>query len=188
MNTLCFATNITSSEWAAWVQAIGTILAVLAAATIAVWQSRKQHESAFALHKSEQRHTQVEQAKTLLALCLSCTKAVKHFTTQVSDRDAVYKIANKETYFDLGELQSLQNATSNIPLYSLPSTLVTHAMVLGATVRQFRQTIDMAVQLHSSMDAVQFANLFNTLNEMNESLALTCGDIEAVVKVVERDV
>jgi len=101
------------------------------------------------------------------------------------DRESVHKIASKETYFDFGELQALQNATTNIPLYSLPSTLLTHAMVLGATVRQFKQTIDMTIELHKQMDAGQFQELFKTLGEMTESLALTCGDIEAAFQLVQ---
>lgn len=135
MNSLCLSIDLTSAEWAAWVQAIGTIIAVAATASIAVWQSRRQHQSALALHKEEQRHARLEQAKTLLTLCQNCTKAAKHFATQMHDRESVYLIAIKETYFDFGELQALQNATTNIPLYSLPSTLLTNAMILGATFR-----------------------------------------------------
>jgi len=187
MNALCFTTDLTSSDLAAWVQAVGTIVAVLAAAAIAVWQSKKQHQSALALHKEEQRHARLEQAKTLLALCHNCTKAANHFSSQMCDRESVHKIASKETYFDFRELQALQNATTNIPLYSLPSTLLTHAMVLGATVRQFKQTIDMAIELHRQMDADQFQELFKTLGEMNDSLELTCGDIEAAVQLVQNE-
>lgn len=188
MNTLCITTNITSAEWAAWVQAIGSIVAIFAATMIAIWQSKKQHKSALSLHKEEQRHARLEQAKTLLTLCQNCTKAAKHFAAQMHDRESVHKIASKETYFDFGELQALQSATTNIPLYSLPSTLLTHAMVLGATIRQFKQTIDMAIELQRRMDAEQFQELFKTLSEMNESLKLTCGDIEAAVQLVQREV
>lgn len=187
MNALCFSTDLTSSELAAWVQAVGTILAVLAAAAIAIWQSKKQHESALALLKAEQRHARLEQAKTLLTLSQNCTKAAKHFESQMHDREAVHKIASKETYFDFGELQALQNATTNIPLYILPSTLLTHAMVLGATVRQLKQTIDMAIELHRQIDADQFQKLFKTLGEMTESLELTCGDVEAAVQLVQNE-
>lgn len=187
MHTLCLTLDLTSTEWAAWVQAIGTIVAVLGAAAIAVWQSKKQHQSALALHKEEQRHARLEQAKTLLTLCQNCTKAAKHFSAQMHDRESVYTIASRETYFDFGELQALQSATTNIPLYSLPSTLLTDAMVLGATVRQFKQTIDMAIELHRTMDADQFQELFNTLGAMNESLASTCGDIEGAVQLVQKE-
>jgi hypothetical protein len=185
MNTLCFSTDLTSTALASWVQAIGTIVAVLAAAIIAVWQSRRQYQNALAIHKEEQRHTSLEQAKTLLTLSQNCLKATKHFATEMSDRESVYLIATQEKYFDFGELQSLRIATSNIPLHSLPSTLITHAMVLGATIRQFKQNIDTAMQLHKNIDAVQFENFFNILKEINNSLELTCSDIEKAVNEIK---
>jgi hypothetical protein len=191
MNTLCFASNLTSEEWAAWVQAIGTIIAILAAMGIAMWQSRQQHKSALALHKAEQRHSRVELAKTLLALCRNCTKAVGHFTDQMSDRESIQKIATRETYFDFGELQTLQNATLNIPLHSFPDTLVTPAMVLGATIRQFQHTVDMAIQIHSQihnvMEPEEFEKFSKTFREFNQSLELTCADIEVAVQRVQQD-
>ncbi len=49
MNTLCLTTNLTSAELAAWVQAIGSIVAIIAVVLIAVWQANKQHRSALAL-------------------------------------------------------------------------------------------------------------------------------------------
>lgn len=187
MSTLCISTNLTSAELASWVQAIGTIVAILAAASIALWQSKRQHANALALHKEEQRHARLEQARTLLILCQNCTKAANHFSAQMHNREAVHKIASKETYFDFEELQAIQNSTTNIPLYNLPATLLTNAMILGATVRQFKQTIDMAIELHRTMDADQFKELFTTLGEMTESLQLTCGDIETAVQQLEND-
>lgn len=184
MNTLCISTSLTSTELAAWVQAIGTILAVLAAAGIAVYQSKKQHQSSLATLKEERRHARLEQAETLLELCRNCTKAANYFTEQMNDRESVYKIAKKETYFDFGELNTLVNATTNIPLYSLPSILLTHAMVLGATVRQVKQIVDMAIELHRKLDSAQFEKIFRTLGEMAKSLELTCGDIEEAVEHV----
>jgi hypothetical protein len=187
MNSLCLSIDLTSAEWAAWVQAIGTIIAVAATASIAVWQSRRQHQSALALHKEEQRHARLEQAKTLLTLCQNCTKAAKHFAAQMHDRESVYLIATKETYFDFGELHALQNATTNIPLYSLPSTLLTNAMILGATFRQLKQTIDIALEQYRSMDAEQYQKLFDTLDEINESLELTCLDIQSAVENLKKE-
>lgn len=58
-------------------------------------------------------------------------------------------------------------------------------MILGATVRQFKQTVDMAIELHRQMDSSQFQELFKTLGEMTESLELTRGDIEVAVQHVE---
>lgn len=186
MNILCFPTDLTSTEWAAWVQAIGSIVAILAATIIAIWQSKRQHESAFALHKEEQRHNQLEQAKALLTICQNSTKAAKYFAGEMHDRETIHMIASQETYVDFGELQTLQNSTSNIPLYSLPARLITHAMALGATIRQFKQNVDSVIQLHRQMDANQFQKFFDNLGQMIKSLELTCGDIETEVKKIQQ--
>lgn len=187
MDTLCFATDMTSSEWAAWVQAIGTIFAVFGAGWLAWWQAMRQHQSALDIHRAEQRQARLNIARTLLVLAQNCTKATKHFASQMHDRESVFLIATRETYFDFGELKAIQSATTDIPLHSLPDSMVTHAMVLGATVRQFRQTIDMAVELHRKMDAAQFGELLKTLGEMTHSLELTCKDIDVAVKAIKRD-
>jgi len=45
VKTLCFMTGLTSAEWAAWVQAVGSVLAILAAIAVA-WWSRHQEQKA----------------------------------------------------------------------------------------------------------------------------------------------
>lgn len=184
MNVLCFSTNLDSTELAAWVQAIGTIVAVIAAAGIAIWQSRKQHDSALALHNAEQRHFQAELAKTLLVLCRNCTGAAKRFVSMTNNREAISKVAIGEKFFDFEELGALQTYVSSVPLHSLPSRLVGPAMALGATIRQFRQCIKLAIELHRSMDAFQFELHFTNMNKAIESLEGICGDIEKVLKTL----
>ena len=76
MNTLCFSTSLTSAEWAAWVQAVGSILAILGAAGTAVWQARKQHNNALALHLAEQGHVRTELSKTLSVLAQNGVGAI----------------------------------------------------------------------------------------------------------------
>lgn len=187
MNYLCFMSNLTSSEWAAWVQAVGSVAAIIAAACIAVWQSRKQHETSFALHKEEQRHTRLELAKTLAALSRNCAKAVAYSTAQIPDRESIFKIAEGETYFDFGQLETIRSAVAAIPLHNLPHTLVSHTMILGATVRQFTEKVETAIRIHRKMDGEEFADLFRVFREMNESLTQTCKEIEVEVQRVQSD-
>lgn len=179
--------KMTTSDWASWVQAVGTIVAVAAAAGIAVWQSRKQHGNALALHKEERRYERLALAKSLLTLAQNCKKAAEHFAAEMGTRETIYNIASGEKYFDFGELNQLQNTTSGIPLYRLPDTLVSSAMALAATVRQLNETIKIVVREHRKMDAEQFSNAFQTLSEISESLALTCSDIELAVTKIETD-
>lgn len=187
MDVLCVSTNLTSSEWAAWVQAVGSIIAVISAAGIAIWQSHKQHQSALALHKTEQRHARLEAAKTLLALCRNCAIAAEHFSKQLGDRESVHKIASGEMHFDFEELQALQNGVSGIPLYQLPDVLVSPAMILAANLRQLRQTVEITVKAHRSMDANDFEEFFKTMSELAGSLELTRQDIEKDVQTMKEN-
>lgn len=57
-------------------------------------------------------------------------------------------------------------------------------MALAATVRQLRQTIQMALTEYRSMDASRFGEFFSTLNEMTQSLQLIAGDIEGSLKSI----
>lgn len=183
VNTLCFATNLTSAEWAAWVQAIGSVLAILGAAGIAVWQARKQHDNALVLHAAQQRYAKVELARTLAVLAQNCSKAMGHLAAQVNDRAAIHEIGEGRVHFDCGELSRLDAAISGIPLHSFPSAIVTPTMILSATVRQFREKVEMVFRVHRSMDAAAFEDFFRVLLEMNNSVKATCSDIE---KEVER--
>ena len=47
MNNLCFLTNMTSSEVAAWVQAVGSLLALFVAFFVVWWQHHRQAQAKF---------------------------------------------------------------------------------------------------------------------------------------------
>lgn len=94
---LCLSLDMTSVEWAAWVQAIGSILAIVGAVGIAIWQSRRQHRSAVELIAHEQAHQKYELATTLHTLSSNCLKAMKHLSEQVSSREKVHEIAGAES-------------------------------------------------------------------------------------------
>lgn len=187
MTSLGFASNMTSAEWAAWVQALGSIIAILGATGTAVWQARKQHNNALELHRAEQRYARTELAKTLSTLAQNCSKAMVFLTGQVKDREAVHNVAEGHIHFDLGGIERLDAAITTIPLHSLPSALVTPTMILSATVRQFREKVEMVLRVYRTMDAAAFEDFFRVLGEMNESLKATCADIAKEVDRVEHE-
>ncbi len=187
MNTLCLTTNLTSAELAAWVQAIGSIVAIIAVVLIAVWQANKQHRNALAQHRADQRYARIELAKTLYMLAKNCAKAMAYLTRQLSSRQAVYEITKGQVPFDFRELSKIEASIGEIPLYSLPDSLVTPTMLLSGTVRQFREKVERAIQVYRNMDAADFEDFFRVLREMNESLEQTCGDIATEVDRVKSD-
>jgi hypothetical protein len=178
MTDLCITTNLTGAEWAAWVQAIGSIAAVIGAAAIAIWQSRTQHRSALALLLAEKRHATLETALTLGTLATNCAAEVSRLTESLSSRQAVSSFATGEQHLDLGELRVLENAVLAIPLYSLPHPLVSPAMVLGSTLRQFRSTVEFALQHHRAMNSDAFDRFFSSCSAMSGSLSSLLADIE----------
>ena len=181
-NTLCFMSNLTSAEWAAWVQAIGSIGAIIAAVLIATRQTKQQYQTALDLQTSERHAARAELAKTLSVLATNSSKAMKHISAQLSDRESVHRAGEGELPCDIGEIDRLDTYIANIPLQTLPHSLVTLTMILGATVRQFRAKVEMTLRLHRQMDAGMFDDFFLTLRQMNASIEETCKDIAAKVE------
>jgi hypothetical protein len=181
VNTLCITTELSSTELASWVQAIGSIVAILAATGVAIWQSRQQHKIALAVHREESRHARREAAKSLLVLCRNCARASAHFATELSTREAIYHVASGEKHFDFEELTALRDAAASVQLHQLPDVLIGPAMALAATVRQLRQTIEIAIRDHRKVDAEGFGNLFRVMAEMTASLTETTQDVQREV-------
>jgi hypothetical protein len=182
MNELCFLSNLTSSEWASWVQAIGSIVAIIAAAWIAVHQAKLQHKSALELHRTARLTARAEVARTLSALAENSAKAMVLVGGQLHDREAVRQAAEGLIRCDIGEVQRFDGYLSAIPLHELPDSLVTLTIILGFTVRQFREKTEMALRLHRQMDTAMFEDFFRTMTQLNESVRATCKDISEKVQ------
>lgn len=187
MNELCFLTGMTSSEWAAWVQAVGSIAAIFGATSIAIWQSRKQHQNSLALLRAEHRLARTELALALLSLSTNCQRALAHCAAQFPDRESVHNVAEGRVHFDFNELQVIEGAVRAIPLHSLPHRLVHLTMIVSSTVRQFRENVEFALKSYRSMDAAAFQKYFDVLAELKASLKLTCDDIQAEVTRSENE-
>lgn len=185
MNQLCFLSNMTSSEWASWVQAIGSIAAIIGALGIAIWQSKQQHKASLALMHAEKKLARTELAKALLSLSAGALRLLEHSTKAFPDRQSVHDAAEGRRHFDFGELRTVEGAVQAISLHTLPHELVRLTMIVKSTVRQFRENIEFAVQTHRQMDANAFNTLFEALNSLTKSLALTCADIEKEVRCAE---
>lgn len=179
---------MTSTELAAWVQAIGSMFAIFAAVMVAVWLSKRTFDNALKLQREERKQSRVELAKTLAVLSRNCAKAVNSYIDQLPDSGAIFDIAEERVYFDIQELRTIERAVGNIPLHELPSALVTHIMILSATVRQFREKIELALRLYRKMDATAFDDLFSTFQEMKSSLELTCKDIDNEIQRLSEEI
>jgi hypothetical protein len=187
MNELCLFSSMTSSEWAAWVQAGGSIAAIAGAVGIAIWQSRKQHQASLAVLRAQHSLARLEAARALKELSVAAHRLLEHSNKAFPDRQAVHDTADGRRFFDFGELRVIEGALQSVPLHSLPHDLVRLTMVLGSCVRQFRENIEFAMQRHRQMDAKDFTTLFESLASLTKSLGLTRQDIESAVKRAESE-
>ena len=182
MHQLCFLSSLTSSEWASWVQAIGSIVAILGAVRIAIWQSKKQYNDSLAVMRAEKQLARTELTKALFSLSTGALRLLEHSTKAFPDRDSVSDAAAGRRYFDFGELRVVEGAIQAISLHTLPHELVRLTMIVCSIVRQFRENIELAIKTHRQMDAMAFSILFETLSSLTESLKRTCVDIETEVR------
>ena len=188
MNQLSiFFSDLSGSEWAAWVQALGSVVAILGAVGIAVWQSNRQHQDSLSLLRAEKRLARTESAKALLSLSAGALRVLEHSAKSFPDRQSVYDTAEGFRHFDFGELRMVEGAIQAVSLHTLPHELVTLTMIVSSTVRQFRENIEGAIQIHRRMDATDFDTLFKALTGLANSLARTCADIEKEVRRAENE-
>jgi hypothetical protein len=187
MSILCFLPNLTSSEWAAWVQAIGSIAAIIGAAWIAIWQSRKQHKSSLELLRTEHKLVRIEVAQALSFLSSNAQRLLNSYTKELSDREFLHKVAERKIYYDLNELKIVEGAVHSMPLHEIPHQLVGLRMLAHSAIRQFRENIEKALEIHSTMNAAEFGKFFSVLSEIQKSLKHYCDEIQMEVTKLEKE-
>jgi hypothetical protein len=135
LNELCILSSMSSSEWASWVQAIGSIVAILGSVGIAVWQSKQQHKASLNLLQAEKRMARIESAKAFFSLSTGALSLLQHSAKAFPDRESVHDAAEGRKFFDFGELKVVESAVQAISLHTLPHELVRLAMIVSSTVR-----------------------------------------------------
>ncbi|MFL9936295.1 hypothetical protein P0D88_46545, partial [Paraburkholderia sp. RL18-103-BIB-C] len=84
---------MSSNDAAAWVQAVGSILAIIFSVCVAVWQSRKAHEQIMFGLAQQRRADYLRVANTLIEIAKNALKLQKHVGAKLDTREAIYKAA-----------------------------------------------------------------------------------------------
>lgn len=174
-------TNLTSAELASWIQAVGSIAAILGAAWVAWFQTQRQFRNELRLQKAAVAAHRTEVSRTLLKLVENTYDAMTYVSGKLSDREVVHRVAEGQESCGIGELGRLEAYLRAIPLHDLPDTLVTPALVLASTLGQFREKVEMVLRLHRAMTAENFEDFFSTMANMKEVIAEMRRDIEREV-------
>jgi hypothetical protein len=160
MQELCLMSNMSSSEIAAWVQAVGSILALGAA----IWIVDRQHQSAIVLQRLTKQSVVVERAEVVSELMNAISKDVKDTMKLIPDRDALVDIGSGRVYFDHTTLSRIDFALAAIPLHELESPLLVRDIInQTANVRQFRENVEKAIRTYKNMNSRDHEDFFKVM-------------------------
>ena len=175
--------TMSASDWAAWVQAIGTIVAIFGAVGIAMWQTEKQHKSALAEMREDRRQNRREAARNLLALADEALDLLHRSGQALPKWEAIMSLAQGDKHlFDVQELQVMEGALDAVQLHVLPHDLVRPARMVQAGVRRYRMALGHAIERHREMDAAQSDSALAFLGLLTKKLEKTCHDIDELVR------
>lgn len=165
--------DLTRSECASWVQAWGSILAIIIAVGIAIVQARRQQQNTLHAIREERRLDLLRAAEAFHVLAQNSLLLQKSIAAKLVSREAVYNAAETGLPFDLPDLLALENWLDGVELHNLPATLIPPALKLASAVRQFRFKVRNVLGAHKDMNADAFQDFFTTIGQMNTSLQET---------------
>ena len=172
---LCVIEEMGAAEWAAWIQAIGALLAIYASGWVARSQAKAQHDIGLKLQKEDQLQKQIAFAEAITEIVRNAKARIDFVCKSFPDRQSVYDVAMKSTYYDYDGLSEIEDSLKQIALHELTSSkLVRSLMLMIPTVRQMNIQVNKAINEHSSMDAIAYQKFFNALNEMAKSAEKRC--------------
>lgn len=166
------------SDWPAWVQAVGSVAAILASVRIAAWQARKTQAQTLFVIEQQGRAEYLRSARTLVEMAKAVLKVQAHVAKKLCSRESIGAAAEDRLAFDWPEVIALERALNQVEIHRLPAELVSLSLILAATVRQFRIKVEMALDTHRQMDAAAMVDFQAVMQEMAESLRLTVSDLE----------
>ncbi|NGT16944.1 hypothetical protein [Achromobacter insolitus] len=142
-----------SSDVASWIQAVAATLAILASAGLALY-----------IQARDLRVKRIGSALIAADIALHAKTLLAYVNTLFKDRQRVYDIAQGTHPFDRDALEDLWVMISQLDLQAIQEpVLVRPLLLLRASVRKVRQTVDTALSTHREMDGAAFDTLFRIL-------------------------
>ena len=170
--------ELSVSDWAACVQAIGVFVAIYGASKVASNQSLKQYRYSIRLKEKEDYEQRLMLTEAVAEIFKNTSQRIKQIQSELLDQTAIYRVATKRKYYDEDCLKDLLAAFKQIPLYDLPSAkLVTTVMISVATVRQLDIQIEKAFLGAATMDGADFEKVLTIIKEVSTSMQLTCKEV-----------
>jgi hypothetical protein len=162
---------------AAWVQALGSIVAIVAAFAIGNHQTKVQ----IRLARIAAANDDIQAAETIFYLAGAALNTVQFVRGGLDDRDKVFDAAKGRASVLLREVEAFETVLSDIPAYRVDPKVLRCALMVAGNVRQFRLKVVMALEHHRTMDAAAFDDFFATMQAVVWSLSENAADATKVV-------
>lgn len=177
MEKLCFLTNVSGEQWAAWAQAFLSFGAIVWAAIL----SRRQFKDAQLLQAQERHAERLAKAENIQTLGQIATNVIAYTATELRDRQNFALIQSGGKHFDLDAMTDVERQINALPVHDLSVELVPYVFMVGGTVRQLRQLAERALSIPYPINDVEFDKMVESVTGLQLSLHRTNADIVAVV-------
>ena len=170
-NLLCLSTGLSSTELASWVQAIGSIVAIIAAVGVVIWQTSRQYTNGLELEQERTDSATRDTGRTLLELSQRAHEMATFLSVQLKTRELIYKAANGTIYVEMNQLIYLERVVTEIPVHTLPQKYVIYVITMALLLTQMRTKIEQVLRVHNTMKASDFTDYFDGIKMIVDRLA-----------------
>ncbi|MGJ7555905.1 hypothetical protein ACSFBI_18050 [Variovorax sp. RB3P1] len=154
------ATVLSRLDAPAWVQAVGSILAIVAAAFFVKYQ----HSLELRRDTENDKKARMRRYLVLAGLARATAAHAEFLRGSYSDRETVHSIAIGSRFYDPGVISSLGEEIAAVPLHEVDDEAIARELlVLKANCRQMKMWVGDMLAHHSTLNADDFAKSFQFL-------------------------
>ncbi|WP_250439879.1 hypothetical protein [Caballeronia sp. AZ1_KS37] len=168
--------SASSGEWAAWVQAVGSIVAIVAAAWIAIWQSQKTVQHATELKASEERE-KINAFQQIVRAAWSVQ--ARHRGPLLCCRNKV--VGDRRVVAYRAEAQCVEKALSSVDIHVLPAEVIGYTISIIAGFARFRVLMEKGLETANEMSHDEFHALTEEIIALNAETGEMYREIEGIL-------
>lgn len=168
---LCYVWPDKDYGLSGWVQAVGSILAILAAGHLATAQARRQFEDSRHLQHIDRAHSAYRSAKSIIAIAEGIFETLSGAIADFGhDRGQTMDIALRGSSVSIKMLLDMRADLDAINLHEMPSSrLVIEVAAMRSILRRTCERIARVLERSDFMNGRDFLDFFDHLDEANRN-------------------
>lgn len=173
-----------------WIQAVGSILAILAAGQIATLQSKRQFEDAARLQHTDRAHSAFRITRSVIEITENASDLLDKVVEEFGGSGAyVIGIGSGSLTFDKQILNDMRDDLNLIVVYELPSArLISQVIPARAIMREIAREIEVAIANYNTLDALDYKEFFDRLSYAQRRVGIHIRRMKRIANSVERQI